>query len=231
MNSIIRSKLDAGDRANAFCLAHPSDDPGVTGLVTRLGDRLTRAHDLATQERTGHLTVHASVDTKDEDRALIREELFILSGIADLIAMDEPGVDVRFEVPAANVSHQAFLTATRAILGQVEPRRDQFLSHGMPATLLDDLGTLVGHYEDAVEEKGAGINTHVGANAELETVVGEVMILLNLLDRVHKVRFRRNVELLAAWMSAREVAGPARGTREDEAPPEVPGGGLEEPAA
>jgi hypothetical protein len=224
---LIRSKLDTGDSVYAFSLAHPSDDPGQTGLVSRLGERLTRAHALATQERTGHLTVHASVDNKDEIRALIRQDLLILAGIAELIVMDEPGLDARLELAAGNASHRVFLTGTQAILIQAGGRKDQFVAHGMPVTLLDDLATLVGHYEDAVEEKQAGTSAHVGANADLEAVVREIMLIIHLLDRLNTARFRRNAELLAAWRSAREVVGPARSGPEEE----PPAGGGEEAAA
>jgi hypothetical protein len=124
-----------------------------------------------------------------------------------------------------------FLSSTRAILAQVEPRRDQFLAHGMAPTVLDDLNTLVGHYEDAMAEKGTGISTHVGANAELDVVAGEIMIIIHLLDRLNQVRFRKNTQLLAAWASAKEVVGPGRPAREEETTPEATDGGVEEPAA
>ena len=227
MNGIIRSKLDTGDRVHAFSLAHPSDDPGHAGLVTRLGERLSRARALATQELTGHLTVHASVDNKDEIRGLIRQDLLILSGIADLIAVNEPGLDARFTLPHATVSHQVFLSGTQAMLAQMEGRQEQFLAHGMSATLLEDLTTLVGHYEAAVNEKRAGTSAHVGANADLEAVTREIMLIVHLLDRINQVRFRKNSELLAAWKSAREVVGPARSAVTDEPPAD----GVEEPAA
>lgn len=231
MNRDIRSKLDMGDRAHAFGLAHPSDDPAVTGLVTRLGGKLERGHTLAMQEVTGRLTVHSSVDNKDEIRALIRENLHILSAAADLAGVDEPGLDVVFRLPHAHASHHAFLTSTKATLAQAESRRDQFIAQGMPTTLLDDLNGLVAQYEEAVDDKQLGTNAHVGANADLEAVAREIMMIVDLLDRVYAVRFRKNAELLAAWNSAREVVGPARSTPEEETTPEVPGGGEVESAA
>ncbi len=227
MNSGIRSRLDTGDRVHAFCLAHPSDDPGVTGLVTRLGDRLERGRILGTQEITGRLTVHSAVDTKDEIRALIRKDLLILSGVASLAGVEEPGLEARFRLPPARVSHHAFLMTTRAMLAQAEPERERFLAQGMPANLLQDLTTLVGHYDEAVDEKQGGTSAHIGANADLDAVAREVMLIIHLLDRVFQVQYRRNVELLAAWKSAKDVVGPARNGQ-----PEVPpaDGGVESAA-
>jgi hypothetical protein len=228
MNSDIRSKLDMGDRAHAYCVAHPFDDPGQMGLVTRLGERLERAHALGALESTGHRIASAAVDNKDEIRALIHEDLMALSGIAAVVALDEPGLSARLEVPAITASHQDFVNETRAMVGQAEGRREQFVAHGMPAGLLEEINARLAQYTLAVAEKGSGIVTHVGANAELEEVIGEVMIIANALDRLYSVRYRKNAELLAAWKSAREVVGPAaRSTRDNEAP----GGEAQEPAA
>jgi len=228
MNSEIRSKLDMGDRVHAYCLAHPFDDPGQTGLVTRLGERLARAHALGALESTGHRTVHAAVDNKDEIRALIREDLRVIAGIADVVSLDEPGLSARLELPAISASHLDFVNETRAMIGQTEARREQFVAHGMPAGLLEQVNARLAQYIAAVAEKGSGVVTHVGANAELEMVTGEIMILANALDRLFAVRYRRNAELLAAWKSAREVVGPA--TRQTE-PEEGSGSAVEEPAA
>lgn len=215
MNSIIRSKIDTGGRVHGFALAHPSDDPGVLGLVTRLGDRLERARILATQEFTGRATFHSAVDTKDEIRALIRKDLMIIAGLADLAGVAEPGFGALFRQPHANVSHQAFLMSTKATLARAESRQERFLALGMPPTLLQDLATLVGHYEEAVGEKENATSAHVGANADLEAVAREIMLIVHLLDRVFDVRYRANGELLAAWKSAKEVVGPTRSAPED----------------
>jgi hypothetical protein len=193
-----------------FCLAHPTDDPGVTGLVTHLGDRLERGRILGMQEITGRLTVHSAVDTKDEIRGLIRKDLLILSGLANLAGVKAPGLAALFRLPPARLSHHAFLTTTRAMLARAESHGERFLALGMPANLLQDLTTLVGQYEEAVVDKQSATSAHIGANADLEAVAREVMLIVHLLDRIFEVRYRKNGELLAAWKSAKEVVGSAR---------------------
>jgi len=205
MNGSIRNKLDSAEHAHAFNLAHPSDDPGHSSLVTRLGERLIRARSLATQEVTGRNTVHASVHAKAEIRRQIRQQLLILSGTAELVALDEPGVDARFKLAPVRGSHQAFLAFARTALAQATERHAQFMAYGLPVTFLEDCTALVRRYEAAVGERQAGGRAHVGANAALVTVTKEVMRIIQLIDRINAVRFRRNAELLAAWKSAKTV--------------------------
>jgi hypothetical protein len=231
VNSDIRSKLDMGDRVHAFSVGHPFDDPGQMGLVTRLGDRLERAHTLGALESTGHRIAQAAVDNKDDIRALIHEDLRVLSSIAELVAIDVPGLSARLALPLTNASHLAFLNETRAMVGQAEQLREVFLTHGMPPGLIGDINAKLARYTEAVVEKGSGVVTHVGANAELEEVTGEVMIIVNALDRLNAVRYRKNPDLLAAWKSAREVVGPAARSRREEETPGGEVGGVEEPAA
>jgi hypothetical protein len=205
MNGSIRRKLDSGERAHAFSLAHPSDDPGHSSLVTRLGERLVRARSLAAQEITGRKTVQASVRAKAEIRRQIRQQLLILSGTARLVALDERGVEALFKLPRVRESHQAFLAFARTALAQATERKAQLMAYGLPVTFLEDCTALVRRYEAAVGERQAGGGAHVGANAALVAVTKEVMRIIQLIDRINAVRFRRNAELLAAWKSARTV--------------------------
>lgn len=226
MNARIRNKLDSADRAHAFNLAHPSDDPGHTSLVARLGERLVRARSLAAQEFTGRSTVHASVDAKAELRHQIRQQLLILSGTASLVGLDELGVDARFKLPPVRGSHQAFLAFARTALAQAKERYGQFTAYGLPVSFLEDCTALVRRYEAAVGERQAGGMAHIGANAALVTVTKEVMRIIQLIDRINAVRFRRNAELLAAWKSAKTVVHTRGSGRADGRTADIAGPGA-----
>jgi hypothetical protein len=180
MNGFTRIKLDMATRVQGFCRAHPSDDPAHAGLITRLDDRMSRAEALAEQERSGHLSVHASVLSKDDLRATIRDHLQVLAGIAELVAVDQPGLEARLPMPAPSISHRAFLTAARVALSEATPQRELFLQHGMSATFLEELTKLVDQYEQVVNQKLAAKNAHVGANADLEAVTAEIMLVVQL---------------------------------------------------
>ena len=228
MNADTRIRLDMGARVRGFCRAHPSDDPGHAGLVARLEDRLDRAAALAEQQRTGQVTAHASVLSKDDLKVLIRDQLQVLSGAAELAAMDEPGLDARLEAPPLDSNQQAFLTAARVALTQATPIKDLLIKHGMPTTYLEDLTAQVAHYEQAVDNKQAARSAHVGASADLEAVATEVMLIVKLLDRIKRVQFRKDAELLAAWKSARDVAW---ANPPEEEPPPIGDGTVVAPAA
>jgi hypothetical protein len=54
-----------------------------------------------------------------------------------------------------------------------------------------------------------GRAAQVGAQAELDAVTSEIMLIVRQLDALNRFRFRSDAESLAAWKSAREVAWPA----------------------
>jgi hypothetical protein len=228
MNAEIRLRLDMGDRVRRFHRDHPPEDPGQAGLVTRLGDRLDRADILIEQQRTGQVTAHASVLSKDEHKVLVRDQLLVLQGTAQLAALDDPGFDARFEPPPISVSHRSFVAGSRVCLAQAAPMKDLLIKHGMPATFLDDLAGQVDLYEQVVENKITARSAHVGASADLEAVTAEIMLIVKLLDRINRIRYRKNPELLAAWRSARDVAWVNPPEPEPESGEGKPG---EEPAA
>src|SRR5207237_2154834 len=51
---------------------------------------------------------------------------------------------------------------------------------------------------------------HVGASADLDSVVSEISQQVRSLDGLVRYRFGGNAELMGAWASARNVAGPFR---------------------
>jgi hypothetical protein len=115
------------------------------------------------------------------------------------------------------------------------PQRELFLQHGMSATFLDELTKLVDQYEQVVDQKLAARSAHIGASADLEAVTAELMLVVQLLDRINRVRYRKDRELLAAWRSARDVAWPSAAKPEPggsgpETPPSAPGD-ASQPAA
>lgn len=99
--------------------------------------------------------------------------------------------------------------------------RELLVRYGMPETFLDDLGTALDSFEQAINEKHAGRAAHVGARADLAAVGAEIMLIVGQLDALNRFRFRTDAESLAAWKSARDVAWPM--------PPEK--GDAQKPAA
>jgi len=61
-----------------------------------------------------------------------------------------------------------------------------------------------------LEATRAAKREHVGASADLDSVVSEISQQVRLLDGLVRYRFGGNAELMGAWASARNVAGPFR---------------------
>jgi hypothetical protein len=57
-------------------------------------------------------------------------------------------------------------------------------------------------------KKVVSTQSHVGANAEIDKVRHDMLLVLRHLDALQRVRFADNTELFAAWRSAREPHGP-----------------------
>ena len=78
-------------------------------------------------------------------------------------------------------------------------------------------------YEDTLQATSAGRREHVGARADLKVVAADISKQLRPLDKVVRYRFGDNAELMGAWESARNVAGPFNTTNE----PQSGAGGSE----
>jgi hypothetical protein len=102
------------------------------------------------------------------------------------------------------------------MLEKATVQKDLLQSRGMSETLLDDLGLAITEFDKTLEATRAGQRDHVGASADLRAVASEVAEQVRLLDGLVRYRFGNNVELMGAWASARNVAGPFRSKPEPE---------------
>ena len=112
-------------------------------------------------------------------------------------------------MPPANATHQALLTMSRAILEKATAQKELLVKLGMSENVLEELGTALGQYEQTLEATSAGRREHVGARADLKAVAAEISEQLRLLDKIVRYRLGDNSELMGAWDSARNVAGPS----------------------
>ena len=67
----------------------------------------------------------------------------------------------------------AFLTAVRGMLQQATAQKDLLVSRRMSAQLVDDLTAALAKFEQTLEATRAGRRDHVGASADLESVLSE----------------------------------------------------------
>ncbi len=89
------------------------------------------------------------------------------------------------------------------MLEKATAQKALLVSRGMSAQLVDDLTAALTKFEQTLEATGAGRRDHVGASADLESVLSEITEQVRLLDGLVRYRFRDNAELVAVWGSAR----------------------------
>jgi hypothetical protein len=233
MNAKSRRKIEMGRRALDFSRAHPDASPGYTAAVTRLEERLTRANELAGQQRDGLLEVRAATARKFELRRSMRQaHLAHLAQVAKIAGREVPELAQKFVFKPRTTSYLAFRTAARGIAAEAESQNEVLVQHGLVEAVLESLVQALDQFDAAVEHGSAGRQAHVGASAELGAVADEVVQIVNVMDGLNRYRFMKEGELLAAWESASNVlATPRNGSAKPAPGGAPPTGGEIRPAA
>ena len=228
MNALVRRRLEMAARARDFLRAHEMDGVGQGLGLAKLEELLERAENLATQQRTGVAVVRSATKQRQEIRRALQPKILgYLSVVGAVAATQNAELAEQFRMPPPNATHQALLTMSRAILEKATAQKPLLVSLGMSEQVLDELATALGEYEQTLEATSAGRREHVGARADLKTVAAEISKQLRLLDKVVRYRFGDNPELMGAWDSARNVAGPFKTKNE----PQSGAGGSQTPKA
>lgn len=230
MNAQLRRRLEMAARARDFLRAHQMDGVGQDLGLTKLEQLLEHAENLATQQRVGVAVERSAVKQRQElRRALQPRILGYLSAVGAVVGTQNAELAEQFRMPPANTTHQGLLTMSRAILERATAQKELLVKLGMSEQVLDELTTALGQYEDTLQATSAGRREHVGARADLQVVAADISKQLRLLDKVVRYRFGDNAELMGAWESARNVAGPFNTTNAPQSGAEA--GGSETPKA
>jgi len=228
MNAQFRRRLEMAARVRDFLRAHQMDGVGQDLGLAKLEQLLERAENLATQQRTGVAAVRAATKQRQEVRHVLQPKILgYLSVVGAVAAGKDAELAEQFRMPPVNATHQALLTMSRAILAKATAQKDLLVSLGMSDHILEELATALGQYEQTLEATSAGRREHVGARAELRAVAAAISEQLRLLDKVVRYRFGDNSELMGAWESARNVAGPVK----SKTAPQSASGGSQTPKA
>ena len=209
MNITDRRKLAMATSVRDFFATHPYANAGYTAAGERLTGRIVRADELVRQQIAGRQAVSGAVAQREGLRTEITASLTLLGGLMRQAAREEPNLGVGLKRPERGEGVQAFLARGRVAAARALEHRDLLAKYGMEQDYPEGLGGLLDRFEAAVNAKHAARSAHVGAAAELASVVAEIMDLVRQLDTINRFRFRDDAEALAAWRSARNVAWPA----------------------
>jgi hypothetical protein len=206
MQADIRWKLSMAARALEFSRANPSTDASHVGVVTRLGEQLTRADALAIQERDGRLIARNAVERRQVIRRTLEQQtLRHLMRVATAAARENPTAAGLFALPRHPGPYRTFITSARAMLTAATAHRDLLIQHGLGETTIEYLTGALAEFETATANQHAGRREHVAARAELINVANECVELVGLLDGLNRARYEDDAPLLAAWESARNL--------------------------
>ena len=220
MNTTSRRRLERALRVRDFIRAHRTDGAGEATALTRLEELVQRADVLVAQQRAGRVAARAATMQREELRHALQSKLLIyLAAVGAVAAKGNTELAPQFQLRTNHASNQDFLTAARGMLQQATAQKDLLVSLGMSPQLVDDLTATVAKFEQTLEATRAGRREHVGASADLKSVLGEISEQVRLLDGLVRYRFSDNAELMGAWASVRDVLGPFRSKSEPPAQP------------
>jgi len=133
---------------------------------------------------------------------------------------EQPEVGPTYRLRSKVRSVRGFLTAVSTMAEAARSQRELLGRHGLQDTVLDDLTAKVTAYEGAVREGAEGRLQHVGATADLRDVAEEIVRVVQVMDGFQRLRFAKDPERLAAWVSASSIrARPHAAEPEVQSPP------------
>lgn len=228
MNALLRRRLEMAERVRDFLRAHKTDAVGEGLGLAKLEELIQRAELLGAQQRAGVAVARAAREQRVNVRRTLQSTLLLyLRAVGEVAAQDDVQLADQFRLPPSNSSNQALLEAARGMLGRATDHKDALVSGGMSPALVDALADAVKEFEQTLEASREGRRGHVGASADLDAVAAEIKAQIRVLDGLVRFRFGDQPELMAAWVSARNVLGPFKSKKE----PEPGAGGSEKPKA
>ena len=213
MNTVLRRRLDMATRVRDFLQAHTDvigDGAGALGLA-KLEELLQRADALVAKQRAGIAATRSATRQRKDIRYTLQTALLAyLKVVSQAASRVNPDLVAQFQMPHLNVSHRVFVAAVRGLLAKAIEQKDLLVRYGMQASLLDDLGSMLGGFETTLESSRAGRREHIGATADLKAVDSEIAKQVRVLDGLMRYRFRNNADLMGEWASVHNVGGSVR---------------------
>jgi hypothetical protein len=160
---------------------------------------------LGAAQVSGGESAHAGALSKVAGRFHLHNDLH---GIADaahsLVLMGTAGLQGKFLMPRSG-GDQSPLNTARAFQTDAAAFSTQFISLGLPATFITQLGTDITDFEAAIKAKGAGTGTRSGATGGLEDTANKAAIALHVLKTIVPNTYKNDPAKLAEWATASHV--------------------------
>jgi len=226
MRAAVRRQVEMGDRAAEFGHANPAESAAYTALLGVLDELRARARASAAQQLEGIAQARGASALRRALEAELRgTHLPHLARVGASATQDQPEVGPTYRLKSTTRTVRGFLTAVGAMAEAARGQRELLARHGLQDAVMDDLTLKVGAYEEAVRQSAEGRRQHIGATADLRAVGEEIVRVVQVMDGFQRLRFARDPERLAAWVSASSV----RATPRAAAPAQAQPSGTPEP--
>jgi hypothetical protein len=208
MNHQVISLTATFKTTDAFGLANAADFPpaSVGGQQFALVHAaVPKTANLGAAQVSGADAAHSGVLTKVAGRFHLHDDLHGISEAAHSLALlGTAGLDGKFRLPRSG-GDQALLNAARAFQTDAAAFSAQFISLGLAATFLTQLGTDITAFEAAITAKGAGVGAQAGATGGLEDTAHKAAVALHVLNTIVKNTYKNNPAKLAEWATASHI--------------------------
>jgi len=109
------------------------------------------------------------------------------------------------QMPKPTVKGQAFLASANGMADAATIHHDTLVTHGLPATFLDDFKAAVGKLGTSLTNRDSSRTRRVGATKGLSVEEQNGRVVLSILDALVQQAAANNQTLLSAWQSARKI--------------------------
>jgi hypothetical protein len=208
MNANTRRRLSMAARAVDFLNANPDSDPTWTAVATRISDCVTRAETELQQETEGKAQEHASRAQRGTIRSALVKEMRHLTRVVQLAATEHRELAGILPAFHADQPHHLLVATAQVMLTAVTASKELLAPYGLSQALFDQMTADIAAFDSSTESSHTGRSTHVGAHNDLETTVSQAVALVGVMNGLVEQRFAGQSNLLAAWESARNIAGP-----------------------
>jgi hypothetical protein len=208
MEAPLRRRISRARRALDFATAHPLPDSGYTTVVNRLKAEVDQADALGMLQGAGDEREHAALARRQQLKKTTSTQLLRrLCRVAKVASADHPDLANKFVLPRKPQT-RAFILKAQAMLADATAAKDVLGSVGLGDNFLAQLTQAVADLDTATDSAHAARNDHVGATGGLPAIADRCDIDVDVLDTFIQVEFASDAVALAAWRSARNVAGP-----------------------
>jgi hypothetical protein len=208
MNQQVTSLTSAFKTTAAFGVKYATDFPAASmggQQFALVSAAVTQTSGLGAAQVSGKDSAHSSVMSKVAGRFHLHDDLLGICGAAHSLALlGTAGLNGKFHMPRSG-GDQALLNSARAFATDAVPFSAQFISLGLSATFLAQLGADITAFEAAISAKGAGVGAQAGATGGLESTAHQAAIALHVLKTIVPNTYRNNPSRLAEWATASHV--------------------------